>query len=133
MALPGPGGGRAAHAASQPLSGRKFYESIKAATGLGTVARIFMTGVSPVPLDSLTSGFNIGANFSRDAFLAKMMGLTPQEVEAILGRVGVAAALAGPQRGPTFVARSIPIDRPQRGPTFVDRSIPIDRPQRGRT
>ncbi|MDX1907846.1 MAG: AAA family ATPase, partial [Bacteroidia bacterium] len=39
---------------------RKFYEVIKSGTGQGTVDRIFMTGVSPVTLDSLTSGFNIG-------------------------------------------------------------------------
>ncbi len=69
---------------------RKFYESIKTATGQGTVERIFMTGASPVTLDSLTSGFNIGANFSRDALLAEMMGFTPQEVEDLLARVGVA-------------------------------------------
>ena len=70
---------------------RKFYETIKNATGDGTVERIFITGVSPVTLDSLTSGFNIGANFSRDASLADMMGFTPQEVEEILGQIEVAA------------------------------------------
>ncbi|RMG74764.1 MAG: AAA family ATPase, partial [Bacteroidetes bacterium] len=68
---------------------RKFYESIKTATGQGTVERIFMTGVSPVTLDSLTSGFNIGKNFSRDALLAEMMGFTPSEVEEMLAQVGV--------------------------------------------
>ena len=70
---------------------RSFYESIKTATGNGTVERIFITGVSPVTLDSLTSGFNIGANFSRDASLADLMGFTPQEVEAMLAQIGVAA------------------------------------------
>ena len=70
---------------------RSFYESIKTATGNGTVERIFVTGVSPVTLDSLTSGFNIGSNFSRDASLADMMGFTPKEVEAMLGQIGVAA------------------------------------------
>jgi len=70
---------------------RSFYESLKTATGNGTVERIFVTGVSPVTLDSLTSGFNIGSNFSRDAALADMMGFTPQEVEAMLGQIGVAA------------------------------------------
>lgn len=38
---------------------RKFYESIKVATEDGSVGRFFITGVSPITLDSLTSGFNI--------------------------------------------------------------------------
>lgn len=39
---------------------RKFYESIKTATAEGIVDRLFVTGVAPLSLDSLTSGFNIG-------------------------------------------------------------------------
>ena len=70
---------------------RKFYESIKHATWQGTVERIFMTGVSPVTLDSLTSGFNIGSNFSRDVLLADLMGFRSQEVEEMLSQIGVAA------------------------------------------
>ena len=38
---------------------RKFYEVIKTATQQGVVDRVFITGVSPITLDSLTSGFNI--------------------------------------------------------------------------
>ncbi len=67
---------------------RKFYETIKTATGQGTVERIFMTGVSPVTLDSLTSGFNIGAHFSRSPVLHDLMGFREDEVEALLGRLG---------------------------------------------
>ena len=63
---------------------RKFYESIKTATGQGTVERIFMTGVSPVTLDSLTSGFNIGANLSRLPRLNELMGFREEEVQALL-------------------------------------------------
>ncbi|OQY10180.1 MAG: 9-O-acetyl-N-acetylneuraminate esterase, partial [Fusobacteriia bacterium 4572_132] len=39
---------------------RKFYEELKNETGSGLVDRIFITGVTPITLDSLTSGFNIG-------------------------------------------------------------------------
>ncbi|GAB4410500.1 MAG: ATP-binding protein [Bacteroidia bacterium] len=67
---------------------RKFYESIKTATGQGTVERIFMTGVSPVTLDSLTSGFNISKNFSRSPLLNELMGFREQEVEALLEKLG---------------------------------------------
>lgn len=68
---------------------RKFYESIKSATGDGLVDRIFITGVSPLTLDSLTSGFNIGTNLSLDRQFHNMLGFTEEEVATILTGVGV--------------------------------------------
>jgi len=68
---------------------RKFYESIKAATGNGVVDRIFITGVSPLTLDSLTSGFNIGTHLTLDSQFHNMMGFTEAEVAEILVGVGV--------------------------------------------
>ncbi len=68
---------------------RKFYESIKAATGVGVVDRIFITGVSPLTLDSLTSGFNIGTHLSLEVLFHNMMGFSEQEVAVILAGVGV--------------------------------------------
>lgn len=63
---------------------RKFYESFKTATGEGIVDRIFITGVSPITLDSLTSGFNISDNISLNPVFHNMMGFTHEEVEGIL-------------------------------------------------
>ena len=63
---------------------RKFYEAIKEATGRGIVDRFFATGVTPITLDSLTSGFNIGANFSTHYYFHDMMGFTEGEVEILL-------------------------------------------------
>lgn len=71
---------------------RKFYERIKTATGDGVVDRIFITGVSPLTLDSLTSGFNIGKHISLDLQFHNMMGFTEDEVKTILRGVGVAEA-----------------------------------------
>ncbi|MFZ4660103.1 MAG: AAA family ATPase [Caldilineaceae bacterium] len=68
---------------------RKFYETIKTATGDGVVDRIFITGVSPLTLDSLTSGFNIGKHLSLDIQFHHMMGFTEQEVSDILSGVGL--------------------------------------------
>ena len=62
----------------------KFYESLKAATGEGIIERMFITGVSPVTLDSLTSGFNISRNITTNPIFHDMMGFTHQEVAAIL-------------------------------------------------
>ncbi len=68
---------------------RKFYETIKSATGDGVVDRIFITGVSPLTLDSLTSGFNIGKHLSLDIQFHNMLGFSEEEVATILTGVGV--------------------------------------------
>ncbi len=59
---------------------RKWYEVLKTGTGAGTVARIFATGISPLTLDSLTSGFNIASDLTRDKNLNAMLGFTQEEV-----------------------------------------------------
>ena len=68
---------------------RKFYESIKTATGEGVVDRLFVTGVSPLTLDSLTSGFNIGTDLTTDQRFNHMLGFLQDEVEEILQGSGV--------------------------------------------
>jgi Predicted AAA-ATPase len=68
---------------------RKFYESIKTATRDKIVGRLFITGVSPVTLDSMTSGFNIGTNLSLRPAFHGMMGFVEHEVEGILRGIGI--------------------------------------------
>ena len=68
---------------------RKFYESIKTATRDNIVERMFVTGVSPITLDSLTSGFNISSNISLRHDFHEMMGFNEREVEQILKKIGV--------------------------------------------
>jgi hypothetical protein len=63
---------------------RKFYEAVKEGTQSGLLDRMFITGVSPVTLDSLTSGFNIGVNLSLDAAMHDFMGFTEAEVVELL-------------------------------------------------
>lgn len=46
----------------------------------GNFERIFLTGVSPVTLDDLTSGFNIGWNASTQPELDKMLGFSKSDV-----------------------------------------------------
>ncbi|WP_027339131.1 AAA family ATPase [Halonatronum saccharophilum] len=66
---------------------RKWYEILKQGTADGIVDRIFATGVSPITLDSLTSGFNIAKNKTRDKNLNEMMGFTEEEVKYLLAKV----------------------------------------------
>lgn len=68
---------------------RKFYETIKTATRDSIVDRLFVTGVSPITLDSMTSGFNIGLNISLFKEFHGMMGFEEKEVQGILKGIGV--------------------------------------------
>lgn len=67
---------------------RKFYEVIKQFTGSGLVNRFFATGVTPVTLDSMTSGFNIARNITLDLEFNNLAGFTEPELkELILGTI----------------------------------------------
>lgn len=58
---------------------RKWYEILKQGTET-VIDRIFITGVVPITLDSLTSGFNISFDMSRDEEFNEMIGFTKDEV-----------------------------------------------------
>lgn len=60
---------------------RAFYEVIKIYTVNSTVDRFFATGVAPLTLDSMTSGFNIATHLSLDSDYISMCGLTHEEVK----------------------------------------------------
>ncbi len=60
---------------------RTFYAALKAATGLGGLGRMFITGVSPILLDDLSSGFNIITPISLRENFSSMAGFTRVEVE----------------------------------------------------
>ena len=62
---------------------RTFFNIIKSGT-YSSIERVFITGVSPVTLDDLTSGFNIGTNYSLSYGFNEMVGFTEQEVREML-------------------------------------------------
>ena len=63
---------------------RAFYEIIKENVGSGLIERFFITGVMPVTLDSMTSGFNIATNITTNENFADLMGFNGDEVREIL-------------------------------------------------
>ena len=63
---------------------RLFFDTIKGAAG-SSLGRVFVTGVSPVTMDDLTSGFNIGTNYSLAPEFNEMTGFTEEEVREMLG------------------------------------------------
>jgi len=68
---------------------RKFYEAIKVGAAKSIIDRIFITGVSPITLDSMTSGFNIASNLTNSYTYHSLMGFTEQEVRQILKDINV--------------------------------------------
>ena len=73
--------------------GNEVYHALTHASGFyreifkkfkGMFDRIFMTGVSPVTLDDLTSGFNIGWNISTDYQFNMMLGFSETDVRTML-------------------------------------------------
>ena len=61
---------------------RAFFNFLKEGT-TGTdapISRLFITGVSPVTLDDVTSGFNIGRNISIKSDFNEMLGFTRDDV-----------------------------------------------------
>lgn len=70
-------------------NGEEVYHAITHADGFyrdifkkfkGNFERIFMTGVSPVTLDDVTSGFNIGWNISTSPEFNEMLGFSTEDV-----------------------------------------------------
>ena len=62
---------------------RKWYEILKEGTE-SVVDRIFITGVAPITLDSLTSGFNISKDITQDERFNEMMGFTEEELKRLM-------------------------------------------------
>jgi len=60
---------------------RSFYEVLKGATQTGTVQKMFITGVTPITLDSLSSGFNIVKHITYRKEFNDLAGFTQQEVD----------------------------------------------------
>ncbi len=64
---------------------RYFFNKLKeGATGDGPIKRMFITGVSPVMMDDVTSGFNIGANMTTDYRFNGIIGFSEGEVREML-------------------------------------------------
>ena len=65
---------------------KQFFNELKAAT-TGTdapVTRLFVTGVTPVTMDDVTSGFNIATNISMNPAFAALTGFTRADIREML-------------------------------------------------
>jgi hypothetical protein len=59
---------------------KTFFKVIKAGTESGAIGRIFITGVLPITIDDLTSGFNIAEIITLKKNFHNLLGFTKNEV-----------------------------------------------------
>jgi hypothetical protein len=71
---------------------RDFYENLKDGTK-SVVSRIFLSGISPVMMNDLTSGFNIADNLTLEERYNEMLGFTQEEVDRLIDASGIDRAL----------------------------------------
>ena len=66
---------------------KAFFKSFKAGLEEGNVGRTYFTGVLPITLDDLSSGFNVGTVVSLRKNLLGMVGFTQMQVEQYVERI----------------------------------------------
>ena len=71
---------------------RSFYELLKEGTK-SVVRRIFITGINPMMINDLTSGFNMATDYSLFPKYNEMLGFTKKEVEWTMQETGVDKSL----------------------------------------
>ncbi|MFN8492444.1 MAG: AAA family ATPase [Caldilineaceae bacterium] len=93
---------------------RYFFNLLKGATAgqISGLTRLYITGVSPVTMDDVTSGFNIGDNLSMEAAFNEVVGFTQAEVRAILAHYAQTGAL--PKTGGKPLPLGMGMDSPPR-------------------
>ena len=75
---------------------KQFFNELKLATtgSDAPVTRLFLTGVTPVTLDDVTSGLNIATNLSLDPDFADFLGFTHDDLRAMLAHYRETAGFA---------------------------------------
>ncbi|MFZ1641625.1 MAG: AAA family ATPase [Candidatus Contendobacter sp.] len=66
---------------------KTVFKAVKAAAGGQGLDRVFITGVSPVVLSDMTSGYNVGENIYLEATFNNLCGFTEAEIAAVLTRM----------------------------------------------
>lgn len=67
---------------------KTLFKSVKSSAGEGSLDKIFITGVSPVVMSDITSGFNIAENIYLYADFNDLCGFTENEIRKTLAQVG---------------------------------------------
>ena len=63
---------------------KTFFKTLKEGRKTGAISNIFITGVLPVTMDELASGFNIASYITLEKGFESMLGFTQNELDALL-------------------------------------------------
>ena len=66
---------------------KTLFKVIKAGASQGAIARVFITGVSPVVMSDMTSGYNVSTNISLDPRFYALCGILPNELQQLASEV----------------------------------------------
>ncbi|MDS4020570.1 MAG: AAA family ATPase [Candidatus Competibacter sp.] len=66
---------------------KTVFKAVKAAAGGQGLDRAFITGVSPVVMSDMTSGYNVGENIYLEPLFNDLCGFTEAEIAAVLARM----------------------------------------------
>ena len=75
---------------------KTVFKAVKAAASGRGVDRVFITGVSPVALSDMTSGYNVGENIYLEPAFNDLCGFTEAEIAAVLARLAEAGVAWSP-------------------------------------
>ena len=78
---------------------KELFKTVKSATEGQGLERVFVTGVSPVALNDVTSGFNTSENVSLAPELAALCGFREQEIRDLLALIAEERDLADEEMG----------------------------------
>ena len=76
---------------------KTLFKNVKAAMGEGRLGRVFITGVTPMLLSDLTSGFNTASDISLERQLHDLCGFTEAEVTELTQQVGAGCGFIAAQ------------------------------------
>ncbi len=66
---------------------RTFFKAVKASTSGSMFDRVFITGVSPVVMSDITSGYNIAENIYFEPEFNDLCGFKQNEIEAVIKQI----------------------------------------------
>ncbi|MDM8521228.1 AAA family ATPase [Anaerolineales bacterium HSG6] len=66
---------------------KTFFKTLKEGRKTGAIANVFITGVLPITMDDLASGFNVGTYITLNPKFEAMLGFTQDEVDHLLDQI----------------------------------------------
>ncbi len=66
---------------------KTFFKTLKEGRKTGAIANVFVTGVLPITMDELASGFNIASFITLEPEFEAMMGFTQEETDRLLDEI----------------------------------------------